>query len=49
VRKGYRTREDFMPDEAEVEYLFIGLEEITPWADCFPGLLEAAEDALLNN
>jgi hypothetical protein len=38
-----------MPDEAEVEYLFIGLEEITPWADCFPGLLEAAEDALLNN
>jgi len=25
------------------------LEEITPWADCFPGLLEAAEDALLNN
>jgi len=49
VRKGYRAQEDFMPDEAEVEYLFIGLEEITPWADYFPGLLEAAEDALLNN
>jgi len=47
VHNGYRDREhDELPD-VWVEHLYVGLEEITPWVDYFPGLLEAAEEALI--
>ena len=47
VTKGYQTRDDFMPDEAEVYQLIVGYTDITSWLDHFPGLKEAAEEALI--
>ena len=48
VEKGYRTQDDFMPDEVYVESEKIGDKDITQWLDYFTDLLTACEEALDN-